>query len=608
MAKYLLAGLMLCSFVIHAQTWQPVAGHIQTTWGEQLDPKNPLPEYPRPQMVRANWKNLNGIWQYAITPFAQDKIPQTMEGSILVPFAVESALSGVGRKVGKDSLLWYTTQVEITPAQRKGRVLLHFGAVDWQCTVFINGQQAGIHEGGYDPFNIDITKLLSKKKLQTIAVKVWDPTNAGPQPVGKQMIKAEGIWYTTVTGIWQTVWLETVPADFIVSTRQVPDIDKGQLSLSVQLNNFQPGDQLQVNIEGAPAATEKVTANSTAFNLPIKDQKLWSPDAPYLYDLTVTLLSKGKVVDHINAYFAMRKISVAKDANGIKRMLLNNKFLFQFGPLDQGWWPDGLYTAPSEEALRFDIEKTKQLGFNMIRKHVKVEPARWYAHCDKIGMLVWQDMPNGDDGSRWEPRPGIDGLGTEMERTPASENIYRKEWSAIRNALFNFPCIVVWVPFNEAWGQFKTNEIAKWTADEDASRLINGASGGNFYGGGDIIDLHNYPEPAMPNAKLYGEKQVLVLGEFGGLGLPVNDHVWTPKENWGYQTFTNSEELFNRYDELVKRIPAMITNGLSAAIYTQTTDVENETNGIYTYDRKILKMPEQKFSATNRALYQVPIK
>lgn len=320
------------------------------------------------------------------------------------------------------------------------------------------------------------------------------------------------------------------------------------------------------------------------------------------------MLRKGKVVDHINAYFAMRKISVAKDANGIKRMLLNNKFLFQFGPLDQGWWPDGLYTAPSEEALRFDIEKTKQLGFNMIRKHVKVEPARWYAHCDKIGMLVWQDMPNGDDGSRWEPRPGIDGLGTEMERTPASENIYRKEWSAIRNALFNFPCIVVWVPFNEAWGQFKTNEIAKWTADEDASRLINGASGGNFYGGGDIIDLHNYPEPAMPNAKLYGEKQVLVLGEFGGLGLPVNDHVWTPKENWGYQTFTNSEELFNRYDELVKRIPAMITNGLSAAIYTQTTDVENETNGIYTYDRKILKMPEQKFSATNRALYQVPIK
>jgi len=608
MVKYFLAGFMLCSFVLQAQTWKPVGGHIQTTWGEQLDPKNPLPEYPRPQMVRPNWKNLNGIWQYAITPVAQDIIPQTMDGAILVPFAVESALSGVGRKVGKDSLLWYITQVEITPAQRKGRVLLHFGAVDWLCTVFINGQQAGIHEGGYDPFNIDITKLLSKNKLQTIAVKVWDPTNDGPQPVGKQMIKAQGIWYTSVTGIWQTVWLETVPEDFIVSTRQIPDIDKGQLSLSVQLNNFLPGDQLQVNIEGAPAATAQVSANSTAFNLPVKDPKLWSPDAPYLYDLTVTLLRKGKVVDHINSYFAMRKISVAKDANGIKRMLLNNKFLFQFGPLDQGWWPDGLYTAPSDEALRFDIEKTKQLGFNMIRKHVKVEPARWYAHCDKIGMLVWQDMPNGDDGSRWEPRPGIDGLGTEMERTPASENIYRKEWSAIRNALYNFPCIVVWVPFNEAWGQFKTNEIAKWTADEDASRLINGASGGNFYGGGDIIDLHNYPEPAMPNPRLFGEKQVLVLGEFGGLGLPVNDHVWTPKENWGYQTFTNSEELFKRYDELVKRIPAMITNGLSAAIYTQTTDVENETNGIYTYDRKVLKMPEMKFSATNRALYQVPVK
>ncbi|ULQ53180.1 glycoside hydrolase family 2 protein [Flavihumibacter fluvii] len=608
MQKYFLPCFLLFSITLQAQNWKSVPGHIQTTWGEQLDHKNPLPEYPRPQMVRPNWKNLNGLWQYAITPVAQDKVPAAMEGVILVPFAVESSLSGVGRKVGKDSVLWYSMQTEITAAQRKGRVLLHFGAVDWQCTVFVNGQQAGVHEGGYDPFNIDITTLLSKNKLQSIAVKVWDPTNDGPQPVGKQMIKAQGIWYTSVTGIWQTVWLETVPTDFIVATQQIPDIDKGQLSLDVQLNNFLPGDEIQVNIESDQAAKEKVTGTTTRITLPVRNPKLWSPDAPYLYDLTISLVRKGKVVDHINSYFAMRKISVARDANGVKRMLLNNKFLFQFGPLDQGWWPDGLYTAPTDEALRFDIERTKQLGFNMIRKHVKVEPARWYAHCDKIGMLVWQDMPNGDDGSRWEPRPGIDGLGTEMERTPASENIYRKEWSAIRKALFNFPCIVVWVPFNEAWGQFKTAEIAKWTADEDASRLVNSASGGNFYGAGDIMDLHNYPEPAMPNPKLFGEKQVLVLGEFGGLGLPINDHVWTPQKNWGYQTFTNSSELFNRYDELVKRIPAMITNGLSAAIYTQTTDVENETNGIFTYDRKVLKMPETKFRAANQALYQVEVK
>jgi beta-galactosidase/beta-glucuronidase len=608
MTKYLLTCFMLCACFIQAQTWKPVPGHIQTSWGEQLDPKNTLPEYPRPQLVRPSWKNLNGLWQYAITPKSQDNIPQQMEGNILVPFVVESSLSGVGRKVGKDSLLWYATQVAINGDQRKGRVLLHFGAVDWQCTVFINGQEAGMHEGGYDPFTIDITALLSKNKLQSIVIKVWDPTNDGPQPVGKQMIRANGIWYTSNTGIWQTVWMETVPKEFIVSTRQTPDIDLQQLDLSVVLNNFLPGDHLQVSIEGTLAATEKITGNSTTFILPVKNPKLWSPDAPYLYDLTVSLTRKGKVIDHINSYFAMRKISVGSDANGIKRILLNNAFLFQFGPLDQGWWPDGLYTAPTDEALRFDIEKTKQLGFNMIRKHVKVEPARWYAHCDKLGMLVWQDMPNGDEGSRWEPRPGIDGIGTEMTRSTASENIYRKEWSAIRTALYNFPCIVVWVPFNEAWGQFKTNEIAKWTADEDPSRLVNSASGGNFYGGGDIIDLHNYPEPAMPSAALFGAKQALVLGEFGGLGLPVNDHVWTPKENWGYQTFTNTEELFKRYDELVNKLPIMITGGLSAAIYTQTTDVENETNGLLTYDRKVLKMPEAKFRATNISLYKVQVK
>lgn len=299
----------------------------------------------------------------------------------------------------------------------------------------------------------------------------------------------------------------------------------------------------------------------------------------------------------------MRKISMAPDVNGIQRMLLNDKFLFQYGPLDQGWWPDGLYTAPTDEALKFDIEKTKEMGFNMIRKHVKVEPARWYNYCDKMGMLVWQDMPSGDLGNRWENRPGVYGKATDKERTPESEAIFRAEWKEIMQDLHNFPSIVVWVPFNEAWGQFKTAEITKWTMEKDPSRLVNSASGGNFEPVGHIMDLHNYPEPLMPHPELFGAKQVLVLGEFGGLGLPIEGHTWQEKNNWGYQSFKSKEELFKRYSELIGQIPALIEKGLSAAVYTQTTDVEIETNGMLTYDRKVFKMPVADLKSVHSKLY-----
>jgi hypothetical protein len=317
----------------------------------------------------------------------------------------------------------------------------------------------------------------------------------------------------------------------------------------------------------------------------------------------VAVVRNGKVVDEVKSYFAMRKISMAPDAQGIQRMLLNNKFVFQYGPLDQGWWPDGLYTAPTDEALVFDIQKTKDMGFNMIRKHVKVEPARWYYHCDKLGMLVWQDMPSGDLGNRWDSRPGIVGRATDKDRTPESEKIFRTEWKAIMDATYNFPCIVVWVPFNEAWGQFKTEEITKWTMDYDPMRLVNSASGGNFYPVGHIMDLHNYPEPAMPLPSLYGGKQVVVLGEFGGLGLPVEGHTWQDKNNWGYQTFKNADELFQRYQGFMDSMEAMIRNGLSAAVYTQTTDVEIETNGLMTYDRKNIKVPAEKLKQVHQKLY-----
>ena len=303
----------------------------------------------------------------------------------------------------------------------------------------------------------------------------------------------------------------------------------------------------------------------------------------------------------------MRKISMDADRNGVQRMMLNDQFQFQYGPLDQGWWPDGLYTAPTDEALKFDIEKTKEMGFNMIRKHVKLEPARWYYYCDKMGMLVWQDMPSGDMGNRWDSRPGVYGLATDKERTPESETIYKGEWLEIMKDLHNFPSIVVWVPFNEAWGQFKTKEIVDWTMKQDPSRLVNSASGGNFENVGHIFDLHNYPDPAMPHPGLFGAKQVLVLGEFGGLGLPIEGHTWQDKNNWGYQTFKNKDELLNRYSEMMNAIPRLIEKGLSAAVYTQTTDVETETNGLMTYDRREVKFPEAGLKAMHSKLYAVTI-
>jgi len=599
------------SYAVHAQqnNWHLIKDRIVTPWAEKVDPNAPLPEYPRPQLVRDNnWKNLNGLWSYAITPVSQEK-PAKYEGSILVPFAVESALSGVGRTVGKDSLLWYNTNISI-PANMKGKeILLHFGAVDWQTEVFVNGKSAGKHEGGFDPFSFNITSFIKSGAKQEITVRVWDPTDDGPQPRGKQVKNPEGIWYTPVTGIWQTVWLEAVPKTYIASTKNTPDIDHHTISVSANVAGAQAGDQVKVEVldGGNVLATQQVDPAATAV-LTLQHEKLWSTTHPFLYDLKVTLIRKSKPVDAVKSYFAMRKISMAPDQNGIQRMMLNNQFVFQYGPLDQGWWPDGLYTAPTYEAMVYDIDQLQKMGFNMIRKHIKLEPATYYAYCDKKGMLLWQDMPSGDLGNGWENRPGILDHGTDKDRTPESEGYYRKEWNAIMDAAYNFPCIVVWTPFNEAWGQFKTVEITEWTKKKDPSRLVNSASGGNFYETGDIIDLHNYPHPAMPRPDLFGKKQILVLGEFGGLGLPLEGHNWQGNKNWGYQSFKNNEEMFKRYKTFTKRLAELIPLGLSAAVYTQTTDVEGEVNGFMTYDRKVDKFPVQQLGEENRKLYEVKVK
>lgn len=593
--------IVLPSIAQNAQ-WAPVEGRIATSWAKEVKAETPLPEYPRPQMVRDAWMNLNGLWDYAIKPRETADVA-AYDGRILVPFAIESSLSGVGKTVGKENVLLYRRTVTLPAAFRNKKVLLHFGAVDWRCDVSVNGRAVGSHAGGYDPFSFDITSALKRSGAQEIKVVVWDPTDEGPQPRGKQIRTPKGIWYTPVTGIWQTVWLEAVPETYIKTLKLTSDFDKETVSVKADVDAIKSGDRIKVSLwDGSQKVAEQESAQGE-MTIALAGAKKWSPSNPFLYDVRIAVTRKGKTVDEVRSYVGIRKISMAADANGIQRMLLNNEMLFQYGPLDQGWWPDGLYTAPTDEALLYDIQKTKDLGFNMIRKHVKVEPARWYYHCDKVGILVWQDMPSGDLGNRWDSRPGIIGKATEKERTAESEEIFRKEWKAIMDANRHFPSIVVWVPFNEAWGQFKTKEITEWTMSYDPTRLVNAASGGNFYNVGHILDLHNYPDPVMPSPELFGDDEVIVLGEYGGLGLPVEGHTWQDKNNWGYQTFANATELFSTYEGFIHRLEGLIKKGLSAAVYTQTTDVEIETNGLMTYDRKVVKMPEARLQEIHKGLY-----
>lgn len=601
----LLIGFFFFAEVVVGQdSWKIAGDKITTQWSAIVDPKKPLPDYPRPQMQRPNWSNLNGLWDYAIRPNTENVKPRAFDGKILVPFAVEAALSGVGKTVGKDSSLWYRTSFTAPKDLKSKRLLLHFGAVDWDCTVYINNKEAGRHRGGYDPFSFDITDFIKKGK-QEIVVKVWDPTDDGPQPRGKQVRNPNSIWYTAVTGIWQTVWLETVNAAHIQSVNNIADIDKSIINIETGIAGAIENDQLKIIItENGKLVTEKTVNARAVASIPIQKAKLWSPANPFLYDLKIQLLRNGQMLDEVTSYFAMRKISLAPDKNGIQRLWLNNEILFQFGMLDQGWWPDGLYTTANDEALKFDIVKAKEMGFNMLRKHVKVEPARWYYHCDKLGMLVWQDMPSGDMAKedRWITNPSLEPF--DKRRTTESEAIYKNELKEIIDDVKFFPCIVVWVPFNEAWGQFKTVEITEWVMNYDKSRLVNSASGGNFFLTGHIHDFHNYPPPIMQRADLFGKKQAVVLGEYGGLGLPLEGHTWQSKANWGYQSFKDADSLFIQYGRFVGMVEEFIPKGLSAAIYTQVSDVEGEVNGLMTYDRRVIKMPVDKLKKLHSRLYK----
>lgn len=581
---------------LHAQ-WKPVEGRIRTQWSEQVNPDNVLPEYPRPIMERTEWKNLNGLWDYAIIEKGKHT-PSVFDGKILVPFAVESSLSGVAKTVGAEKELVYRRSFEVPSSWKGKKVLLHFGAVDWKTDVWVNDVKVGSHTGGFTPFSFDITEALQGKN-NTLLVKVWDPTDKGYQPRGKQVSRPEGIWYTPVTGIWQTVWLEPVSESYIQDLRITPDIDNSLLSLKALVKDATSKDLVEVKVfDGQQLVAQGKSINGECVQVAMPENaKLWSPESPFLYTLKVSLKQNGKLVDEVSSYAAMRKYSSKRDANGIVRLELNNKPLFQFGPLDQGWWPDGLYTAPTDEALLYDIQKTKDFGFNMIRKHIKVEPARWYTYCDKLGIIVWQDMPSGDRNPEWQNRKYFEG--TEMKRSAESEACYRKEWKEIMDALYSYPCIGTWIPFNEAWGQFKTPEIVEWTKQYDPTRLVNPASGGNHYTCGDMLDLHNYPAPEL---YLYDAQRATVLGEYGGIGWVVQGHIWEPDRNWGYIQFNSSKEVTDEYVKYAEKLYDLIPRGFSAAVYTQTTDVEVEVNGLMTYDRKVIKLDEKRVREINRKL------
>ncbi len=597
-----------------AFAWTPGEG-LKTRWAAQVDPSAPLPEYPRPQMVRADWMNLNGLWDYAITP--ADATYSKPEGQILVPFCAESSLSGVQRHVGSANALWYERSFKI-PAKWKDRdVLLHFGAVDWKAEVWVNGTKVGEHTGGYTPFSFNITPALKRSGKQTVRVRVWDASDEGFQPRGKQIEHTHGIWYTPVTGIWQTVWLEPVNKQSrIVSYNPVWDAASSTLKVDVEAEGNFDETRIELSYAGGPVAS--------GCEMKIDSPKLWSPDSPNMYDLTIWLLKDGKVTDRVEGYACLRSVSVLADpkpdrnTNSYKRIGLNGQRTFFFGPLDQGWWPDGLYTAPTDEALKFDILKTKQWGWNMIRKHIKVEPARWYYWCDVLGMSVWQDMPCiADHSSKTNAfrKPEIARMqrnewqrdsflgGTDCVVPQEWKDNYYKEWGEIIDALKSFQCITVWVPFNEAWGQFDTPEVVAFTRAKDPTRLINEASGGNYAFAGDILDTHHYASPAMNN---FEAKFINVLGEYGGLGYPVPGHLWQEDNNWGYgKVFESSNQLQDMYDRFAGMLKVFISTGCAAAVYTQTTDVEIEVNGIMTYDREVVKMDEKRLRETNLSVIKV---
>ncbi len=604
--------LMFVGYGIYQFTQPIEVLALDTPWTSSVDLEAPLPAYPRPQLRRDNWQNLNGRWQYVVTPRDAAQ-PTDFQNEIIVPFAIESSLSGVQQTLLPEDRLWYRRSFEVTSVEPGQRLLLHFGAVDWEAEVWLNGERVGIHRGGYDPFTFDISELISTGGEQELVVGVWDPSNFGEGAYGKQHLVPHGIRYTAVSGIWQTVWLEAVPASRIKKVVGHTNLSAGEVNLQVETLGANAGDEIEAVVRAGDSivAVVRAAVDDNGAVLPVAPEilHLWSPDDPFLYDVELRLLRNDVVVDVVESYFGAREVGIAEDEEGVTRLILNGEPVFHLGLLDQGWWPDGLYTAPTAEALAFDIEATRRMGFNTIRKHVKVEPARWYWHADRLGLLVWQDMPSGDGGANryqqillqaWDIfSASMDGkFQRELSRSPASAEYFREELSAMIDYLESFPSVVAWVPFNEAWGQFDTDNILAEVSRRDPSRLVDGPSGWLDFGTGDIRDLHVYDQELEFVDELPAGR-ALVYGEFGGLGLPLKNHL-SVESGWGYTGFENAKAYEAAYVELLSLIESYVPRGLTGAIYTQTTDVESEINGLMTYDRRKFKISPERLAEINR--------
>jgi len=589
--------VLLLPHLAIAQTdgWQPADARLMTRWADEVSPETVKARpYPRPQMKRSRWKTLNGLWEYALVPEGEEVA--SFEGDILVPFPVESPLSGVKRTVEPDQEVVYQRTFAVPSEWNSDRLLMHFGAVDWRAIVHVNGQEVGQHEGGYDPFAVDVTEALRDDGPQTVTVRVWDPSDRGPHPRGKQVLDPGGIWYTAVTGIWQTVWLEPVSSEgFIQDLSIEPDVEDESLRLTVEGRG---GEGVTVEAMATTDEGDEVGEVSgsvgESLTISVPDPRLWSPSDPYLYDLDVRLVRDGTVIDEVASYFGMRSVGLGPGEEGTTRITLNGEPLFQYGPLDQGYWPGGLYTPPTDEAMAYDLEATKEMGFNMTRKHVKVEPRRWYYMADSLGLLVWQDMPSGIAGGQDTP---------DLDRSAADREQFETELREMVDDFYNHPSVVMWVVFNEGWGQYDTPRVSEMVEEMDPTRLVSNVSGWIDRGAGDVRDVHMYPGPGAPAAE---EDRAIVLGEFGGRGLPISGHTWQGEENWGHAGTADSHAgLAEVYRNQLEDLRLSIDEpGLSAAVYTQITDVEIEVNGLLTYDRDVRKLNTHRLAQLNRSLYE----
>jgi beta-galactosidase len=579
---------------------EPFRSELITEWGAEVTPENAWTEYPRPQMARDEWTCLNGLWDYAITSVETKQKPSEWNGRILVPFALESRLSGVHRLLDATEALWYHRTFQAAPEDGR-RALLNFEAVDYRCDVYVNDHLVGSHQGGNTPFWFDVTDALRRGDNELV-VRVEDETE-GWQLRGKQVLNPRGIWYTQMSGIWQTVWLEEVAAAHIVDLVIRTNANEGAIEVEPKIVGDTKGYSLQVVLKDGDEVVVKTKGDLDGPTINLEDAKLWSPKSPHLYDLEIALLDgDGKAVDEVHSYAGIRTLGKTRDADGHLRFTLNGQPIFHWGTLDQGWWPDGLLTPPADEAMLSDIEFLKAAGFNMIRKHIKVEPRRYYYHCDRLGMMVWQDQVSGGKNPPWG-RFKSNPIDAEWPSEQHAQ--YMLELERMIDNLENHPCIVVWVPFNEAWGQHRTVEVGKWLAQRDPSRAVNTASGGNFWPVGDVADFHSYPHPTFPFDNRRFADFVQVVGEFGGHGLPVGGHLWDPdRRNWGYGNLPNTpQEYQNRYRESLARLDALRKQGIAAGVYTQTTDVEGEVNGLMTYDRKVVKFPAEELAEVHAVLF-----